>query len=111
MTDEEAGYILAFELKDHAIKQMQNPDGAVLLYACCWLLADLTLQAHVIKGYPVEEAMGAIVAKLEVHRGADVRSRPRRPRACPRRGETLMSNFKNAHRRLDHRHDQNHQSR
>ena len=65
MTDEEAGYILAIAMKQHAVDKLGCCDGAVLLYAYCWLMADLVLQARQVKGIPLDESVACVVAKLE----------------------------------------------
>jgi hypothetical protein len=57
LADDEAGYVLALDLKTEILERVPQPDCSVILQACCWLLADLITQAEQQKSAPVERAI------------------------------------------------------
>lgn len=42
----------------------EGVDGVTVIYACCWVLADLTLAAERMKGRPSDESLILIMRQL-----------------------------------------------
>lgn len=62
---ERVGFDLAVKLKNQLFEEENpSPDCVVILYACCWLLADLIVQAEEDNQEPVEKSVALVTRQL-----------------------------------------------
>jgi len=62
--DDELGFDLARDLKGLLLDRDPTPDAAAILHCCCWLLADVIMQAAEQNHVAIEKALALVTVTL-----------------------------------------------